>query len=170
MFEDHLRYDLLIDKAMRTVVKEVLTKVSKEGLLGEHHFLLSFLTTYPGSVVPPRLLVRYPEEMTIVLQYQYEGLEVTEDSFSVMLSFDGIKEKIIIPYDALTSFADPGVKFGLKFNLVDEESGEEDDVDHPTIDVREEEVKQQPVTKDDAQDAKGGANSNVVNLNFSRDK
>lgn len=120
MYEDLIRYDRLIDSAMRFVVKEALKEVCKSGLKGEHHFLLSFLTDVDGVVIPKTLKQRYPNEMTIVIQHQFESLKITEQEFSVVLSFDGKKEKISVPFLALTSFADPGVKFGLKFNLVDE--------------------------------------------------
>ena len=120
MYEDLIRYDKLIDSAMRFVVKEALKEVCKVGLKGEHHFLLSFLTDSEGVEIPKTLKDRYPNEMTIVIQHQFENLSITEDKLFVTLSFDGRKEKIVVPFVALTSFADPGVKFGLKFNLVDE--------------------------------------------------
>ena len=120
MYEDLIRYDKLIDSAMRFVVKEALQEVCNVGLKGEHHFLLSFLTDSEGVKIPKTLKDRYPNEMTIVIQHQFENLIITEDKFSVTLSFDGKKETIVVPFMALTSFADPGVKFGLKFNLVED--------------------------------------------------
>lgn len=120
MYEDLIRYDKLIDSAMRFVVKEALKEVFNVGLQGDHHFLLSFITDAEGVEIPKTLKDRYPNEMTIVIQHQFENLIITEDTFSVTLSFDGKKEAIVVPFMALTSFADPGVKFGLKFNLVDE--------------------------------------------------
>ena len=120
MYEDLIRYDKLIDSAMRFVVKEALREVFNVGLKGDHHFLLSFLTDAEEVEIPKTLKDRYPNEMTIVIQHQFENLIISDDKFSVTLSFDGKKEKIVVPFSALTSFADPGVKFGLKFNLVDE--------------------------------------------------
>jgi hypothetical protein len=120
MYEDLIRYDKLIDSAMRFVVKEALKEVCNVGLKGDHHFLLSFITDADGVEIPKTLKERYPNEMTIVIQHQFENLIINDDRFSVTLSFDGKKEAIVVPFMALTSFADPGVKFGLKFNLVDE--------------------------------------------------
>ena len=120
MYEDLIRYDKLIDSAMRFVVKEALKEVYNVGLKGDHHFLLSFITDADGVEIPKTLKERYPNEMTIVIQHQFENLIINDDRFSVTLSFDGKKEAIVVPFMALTSFADPGVKFGLKFNLVDE--------------------------------------------------
>ena len=119
MYEDLIRYDKLIDSAMRFVVKEALKEVCNVGLKGDHHFLLSFITDADGVEIPKTLKERYPNEMTIVIQHQFENLIINDDRFSVTLSFDGKKEAIVVPFMALTSFADPGVKFGLKFNLVD---------------------------------------------------
>ena len=120
MYEDLIRYDKLIDSAMRFVVKEALREDYNVGLKGDHHFLLSFLTDAEEVEIPKTLKDRYPNEMTIVIQHQFENLIISDDKFSVTLSFDGQKEKVVVPFAALTSFADPGVKFGLKFNLVDE--------------------------------------------------
>ena len=118
MIEDYIRYDQLIDHAMRDVVKKALYKIYNDGLTGKHHFLVSFLTNYEGVEMSPKLKEKYPEEMTIIIQHQYEDLEVTEKHFKIVLSFDGQKERISVPYLALSSFADPGVKFGLKFNIL----------------------------------------------------
>lgn len=121
MIEDYIRYDQLVDKAMREVVKEALKKVKQDGFSGNHHFLISFLTGYEGVSISPKLKEKYPYEMTVVLQHQYEDLKITEDNFQVVLSFDGVKEKVQVPFLSLTSFADPGVKFGLKFNILTED-------------------------------------------------
>lgn len=171
MLNDIFRYDLLIDNAMRDVVKEVLKKASIEGLAGDHHFLFSFATVFPGVSLSPKLLARYPEEMTIVLQYQYEDLQVFADYFSVKLSFDGIKEKIVIPFSAITSFADPGVKFGLKFNLITADT-QADNPDNQSEQTPEESPSSPPQAPDTSADLsnKESANNNVVNINFNRDK
>lgn len=122
MIEDYIRYDQLIDHAMRDVVKKALYKIYNDGLTGNHHLLVSFLTGYEGVEMSPKLKEKYPEEMTIIIQHQYEDLEVTEQNFKIVLSFDGQKERISVPYLALSSFADPGVKFGLKFNILADEN------------------------------------------------
>lgn len=113
--EDFIDYAKLIDDAMHVIVKQALEKVGKHGLQGGHHFFISFLTQYPGVEVPKALKDQYPDEITIVIQHQFDDLEVTDKSFSVVLSFEHVKEKVSVPFKALTSFADPSVKFGLQF-------------------------------------------------------
>lgn len=145
MVEDYIRYDQLIDNAMREVVKKALYKAYNDGLDGNHHFLISFFTTYEGVSISPQLKERYPEEMTIIIQHQYEDLEVNQDNFKIVLSFDGVKERISIPYTALSSFADPAVKFGLKFNILNHDVPEIDDLEQkPPLDAK---AKDQKSTK-----------------------
>lgn len=121
MSVDLIRYDLLVQDALRGVVGRVLTDVARDGLPGEHHLYLSFDTRAAGVRISPRLKERYPEEMTIVLQHQFWDLIVTDQFFEVGLSFNGIPERLHVPYAALKGFFDPSVKFGLQF-----ESAEED--------------------------------------------
>lgn len=111
-----LDYSTMIDDAMRGVVRIALQKVLKHGLPSDHHFFISFNTNYTGTKISPQLHQRFPEEMTIVLQHQFWDLQVHDDYFSVMLSFNNIPEKLVIPYAALIAFADPSVKFGLQFH------------------------------------------------------
>lgn len=108
-------YGLLIDEAMQAIVKKALLIVEKQGLPNEHHFYITFDTEYEGVMIPDTLHKRYPEEMTIVLQHQFWDLEVEEDRFSVVLSFDNVRHSLVVPFSALTAFADPSVKFGLQF-------------------------------------------------------
>jgi uncharacterized protein len=119
MATDHIRYDLLAQEALRGVVRTVLTDVAKKGLPGEHHFKITFSTTAPGVQLSERMSERYPQEMTIVLQYQFWDLTVTEESFEVGLSFGGVPERIVIPFDAITAFFDPSAQFGFQFELLD---------------------------------------------------
>jgi uncharacterized protein len=119
MATDHIRYDLLAQEALRGVVRTVLADVAKKGLPGEHHFKITFSTTAPGVELSERMSERYPQEMTIVLQYQFWDLTVTEESFEVGLSFGGVAERIVIPFDAITAFFDPSVQFGFQFELLD---------------------------------------------------
>jgi hypothetical protein len=100
---------------MRSVVVEALSIAAVEGLPGDHHFFVSFLTHYPGVHLSARLRQHYPQEITIVLQYQFENLEVLDDYFSVTLTFDGVAEQIQVPFHAITAFSDPSVNFGLQF-------------------------------------------------------
>ena len=109
-------YPGLIDSAMRNVVREALIHVDKFGLPGEHHFFISFQTNFPGVSISPQLKARYPEEITIVVQHQFWDLKITDKQFSIMLSFNNIPEKLVVPFDALTAFADPSIKFGLQFH------------------------------------------------------
>jgi hypothetical protein len=113
--KDLIGYDGLVDAALRGVVRQALKTVSERGMLGAHHLYISFRTGDPGVEIPDFLRERYPDEMTIVLQHQYWGLDAAEDTFSVVLSFNKAKCTLTIPYAALTRYADPGVKFGLQF-------------------------------------------------------
>ncbi len=115
MSEDQIHYSELIDTAMRGVVREVLRKIHKTGLPGQHHFYITFYTNHPDVEVSESLKVRYPREMTIVLQHQFWDFAVEDTYFTVTLSFGGIPEKLVIPYAALAAFADPSIKFGLQF-------------------------------------------------------
>lgn len=112
-----LDYNLLVENALRGAVREALKRAAEFGLPGNHHFYVTFRTDQPGVDIPPYLHERYPEEMTIVLQHQFWGLEPEEDKFQVTLSFNKTPERLVIPYAALTAFADPSVQFGLQFRV-----------------------------------------------------
>jgi len=118
MSTDHIRYDTLIETALREVVHQAISKVVQNGLPGEHHFYISFLTHYAGVEIPEYLREKYPEEMTIVLQHQFFGLTVSDEGFSVMLSFNNVRERLVIPFAAITTFADPSVNFALQFQNI----------------------------------------------------
>jgi uncharacterized protein len=124
MSKDLIRYDLLVQEALKGVVRKVLIDAGKDGLAGEHHFYISFRTEFPGVRLSNRLREKYPQEMTIVLQHQFWDLIVTEHTFEVGLSFSGIPERLLIPFDALTGFFDPSVQFGLKFEIEDKAADE----------------------------------------------
>src|SRR5215211_6823173 len=117
MTKDLIRYDLLVQEALKGVVRKVLTDAGKDGVPGDHHFYVSFRTDFPGARLSSRLREKYPQEMTIVLQHQFWDLAVTEHTFEVGLSFSGVPERLLVPFDALTGFFDPSVQFGLKFEL-----------------------------------------------------
>jgi uncharacterized protein len=133
MAEDHMRYDILAQEALRGVVRKVLAEVAKTGLPGEHHFFISFMTRAPGVRLSEKLLGQYDKEMTIVIQNQYWDLKVSETGFEIGLSFDGQPETLVIPFSAVKGFFDPSVQFGLQFDpagaqsLDNDEAGEEDD-------------------------------------------
>lgn len=129
MTKDVIHYSTLIDQAMRGVVRDVLKQISRAGLPGEHHFYISFSTTYPGVQMSEQLKNRYPKEITIVLQHQFWDFKVDERMFTVTLSFGGVPEKLVIPFAALTAFADPSVKFGLQFQQEETEEAESESMD-----------------------------------------
>ena len=116
MAQDLFHYDKMVEHALRGVVRDALARVAKEGLRSAHHFYIGFATQAPGVVMPPRLLERFPSEITIVLQHQFWDLEVGESEFSVSLSFDKQVEQLTVPFSAIKSFADPSVEFALAFS------------------------------------------------------
>lgn len=117
MAEDHIRYDILAQEALRGVMRKVLQEVARTGLPGNHHFFITFVTGAPGVRISSRLRERYPEQMTIVLQYQYWDMKVTETGFEVGLSFSDVPEKLEIPFAAVRGFYDPSVNFELEFDV-----------------------------------------------------
>jgi hypothetical protein len=119
MATDHIRYDVLARDALRGVLRQVLTDAAAHGLPGEHHFFITFLSTAEGVKLSPRLLAQYPEDMTIILQHQFWDLVVTEDRFEVGLSFGGVPERLVVPFNSIKSFFDPSVQFGLQFEPSD---------------------------------------------------
>lgn len=127
MAEDHIRYDILAQEALRGVVRKVLTEVARTGLPGEHHFFISFVTKAPGVRLSQRLVEQYDKEMTIVLQNQFANLRVNDTGFEVELSFDGRPELLGIPYSAIKGFFDPSVQFGLQFDV--ERAPDEEDAE-----------------------------------------
>jgi hypothetical protein len=113
--KDLLGYDRMMERAIRGVVREALAVAASKGLPGAHHFYITFRTQAPGVAIPDRLLAKYPEEMTVVLEHQFWDLEVTEDTFAVTLSFGNKPARLTVPFAAVTTFADPSVQFGLQF-------------------------------------------------------
>lgn len=119
-FLTEINYDKLIEKSLKNVVVEALKIAEHQGLPGEHHFYITFKTNHPQTNISAQLKSQYPEEMTIVIQHQFSNLVVERNKFSIDLSFGGIRQSLVIPYDAITYFADPHAKFGLSFNFDDE--------------------------------------------------
>jgi uncharacterized protein len=122
MRRSRIDYGRLVESALRTVVRDVLERLGKEGAPSPHHFYITFRTRHPGVTIPDFLRERYPVDMTIVLQHQFWDLEVDEHGFAVTLSFNDHMQRLVIPFTAVKVFADPGVEFGLQFTL--EEDGE----------------------------------------------
>ncbi|MGD9543644.1 MAG: SspB family protein [Methylocystis sp.] len=134
MAKDIIRYDLLVQDAMRGVMRKVLGEVAESGYLpGDHHFTISFRTDAPGVTISRRLAEQWPRELTIILQHQYSNLEVDDEGFGVTLSFRSIPEHLYVPFSAVTGFFDPAVEFGLRFENAEEEAEEaEEDEEAPT--------------------------------------
>ncbi|AZL16417.1 ClpXP protease specificity-enhancing factor SspB [Rickettsiales endosymbiont of Stachyamoeba lipophora] len=173
-----INYALIIEKSLYYVVRNVLEIVVNHGLLGQHHFFISFLTNYPGVELSEKLKNKYPHEITIVLQHQYDELIVKEDYFSVVLSFGGLKERIVVPFASLTAFADPSVKFGLQFrhahlflhehdvhHVTSKENKEEKFLNFETKkEVAQKASKQTEIKSDNAKDADNNIKSNVIDF------
>lgn len=134
MSEDTLRYDKMVEDALRGVVRQALTVTARDGLTGDHHFYITFRTRHPGVKMADHLMARHPDEMTIVLQHQFWDLEVDDSQFQVTLSFSGKPELLIVPLAAISGFADPSAKFGLQFQA----EAEEDPDDDPLAEIAEE--------------------------------
>ena len=134
-----LRYDLWIEDALRQVIRRALSYAIENGLPGEHHFYITFKTAAEDVQFPPYLLAEHPDEMTIVLQHQYESLALSDIGFEVTLRFGGKPEHLKIPFAAVTSFADPSVNFGLQLKAVpiDEDSPEGEVDNHSFAAMRE---------------------------------
>lgn len=120
-------YGNLMHRAMRGLIQTVLTDVSKNGLPGSHHFFITFDTTTPGVDMADWLRARYPGEMTVVIQHWFENLVVTDEGFRVTLNFGDNPEALAIPFDAVRTFVDPSVEFGLRFETHEDEDDDEDD-------------------------------------------
>jgi len=108
-------YGNLMHRAMRGLIQEVLSDVAQRGLPGDHHFFITFDTMHPDVEIADWLSDRYPDEMTVVVQHWYDNLEVTDEGFSITLNFGENPEPLYIPYDAIRTFVDPSVEFGLRF-------------------------------------------------------
>ncbi len=155
---DSINYGELMHRAMRGLMKELLTEIGKNGLPGEHHFFITFDTAHKGVEIADWLRERYPSEMTLVIQHWFENLEVFDDYFTITLNFGNNPEPLVIPFEAIKTFVDPSVEFGLRF-----EDQEEDDID---IDL--EEIPESPMVEleDAPEPAKGDAE--VVSLDSFR--
>ena len=117
MANDLIRYDLRVQDAMRGVIRKVLADAARDGLPGEHHFQVTFHTDAPGVRLSTEMRRRFPVEMTIILQYQFRELSVSDTAVEVVLFFNHVPERLVIPFDAITGFFDPSVEFGLRFDV-----------------------------------------------------
>ncbi|MBI1954635.1 MAG: hypothetical protein HYS39_03400 [Proteobacteria bacterium] len=114
----------MVQQALRQVVRNSLSLIAKQGFPGDHHFYVAFQTDFPGVDLPDYLKKQYPNEITIILQYEFWDLEVEENQFSVTLCFEDMHERITVPFSSIISFVDPSVKFGLQFNPSQEEANQ----------------------------------------------
>lgn len=128
---DEIDYGNLMHNAMRSLIQDVLTEVKNNGLPGEHHFFITFDTNHAGVEIASWLKDRYPTEITVVMQHWYDDLEVKDDGFSVTLNFGDTPEHLVIPYEAILTFVDPSVEFGLRFETNEED--EDTDEQKPTV-------------------------------------
>ncbi len=176
MAEDQIRYDVLVQEALRGVVRKVLGEVARTGLPGDHHFYVTFDTRAPGVRVSSRLRERYPEEMTIVIQHQYWDLQVTEHAFEVGLSFSGVPERLLVPFSAIKGIFDPSVKFGLEFEVVHEaedeaEEGEGNEADGEAVPFPEPEARDAAAEGEPGPaEGEGARTASVVSLDQFRKK
>ncbi len=125
MSDSFFDYDHLVREALKGVVKNVLSEVAKNGLMGDHHFYVAFQTGFPGVQIPDHLREKYPDEMTIVIQHRYWGLRVHQDRFEIGLSFNQKPEHLIIPFEAVVGFVDPSAQFALQFESDDANDAED---------------------------------------------
>lgn len=185
MAEDHIRYDILAQEALRGVMRKVLAEVARTGLPGNHHFFITFLTGAPGVRISTRLHERYPEQMTIVIQFQYWDLKVNDTGFEVGLSFSDVPERLEIPFAAVRGFYDPSVNFELEFDVKTEPSAEAAEetpakapaeVTKPSTPAKKAEAKKKQPAAEAAKDAPAAAtpaaakSADVVSLDAFRKK
>jgi hypothetical protein len=167
MAQDHIRYDILAQDALRGVIRKVLTEVAATGRLpGDHHFFITFLTGAPGVRISQHLKSKYAEQMTIVVQHQFWDLKITDTQFEIGLSFSDTPERLVIPFNAIRGFYDPSVNFELEFEVPLGEEEEETSAEITAIPV---DVTPKPSddTKEDGEEKKPGS---VVSLDSFRKK
>src|SRR6266851_126820 len=169
MATDHIRYDVLARDALRGVLRRVLADAAEHGLPGEHHFFITFLSTAEGVKLSPRLLAQYPEEMTVILQHQFWDLVVTEDRFEVGLSFGGIPERLVVPFNSIKSFFDPSVQFGLQFEPNDAAT-ETPAANLPAVPAPSAVTAPAPAAENQEEPAKASEGAQVVRLDRFRKK
>jgi hypothetical protein len=145
-------YGNLMHRAMRGLIQEVLSGVAENGLPGDHHFYVTFDTLHPDVEMADWLSDRYPEEMTIVIQHWFDNMNVTDDGFAITLNFGDNPEPLYIPYDAIRTFVDPSVEFGLRFETQasDDDDGDDDDEEAPFAEDAQEEAPEGEVVSLDS--------------------
>ena len=171
MATDHIRYDVLARDALRGVLRRVLADAAEHGLPGDHHFFITFISTAEGVKLSSRLLAQYPQEMTVILQHQFWDLVVTEDRFEVGLSFGGIPERLVVPFNSIKSFFDPSVQFGLQFEPADADALAETPAPNlPAVPAPSDLPAAAPSAENQDDPAKPGEGAEVVRLDRFRKK
>ena len=164
---DTIDYGNLMHRAMRTLIKEVLDGIAKDGLPGQHHFFITFDTMHPDVEIADWLSDRYPGEMTIVIQHWFDNLDVTDVGFAITLNFGDNPEPLYIPYDAIVTFVDPSVEFGLRFDSHEDEEPDAEVISIETAEHQEaqEEVPEAPMVEAEEEKPK---DADVVSLDSFR--
>ena len=151
-------YKVLIENAMLNMVRDILKKISKDGLPKNHHFLITFFSHSKGVIIPDWMKEKYPDKMTIIIRNWFENLNVTDKKFEISLNFNNNVERLTIPFNSLELFADPSVDFAISFNQVNSNPSGETNV--------YEEASDQIITKKENLSKKG---KNVIDLkNFKK--
>ncbi|WP_210056571.1 SspB family protein [Neorhizobium petrolearium] len=169
MGQDHIRYDILAQDALRGVIRKVLSEVAATGRLpGDHHFFITFLTGAPGVRISQHLKAKYPEQMTIVIQHQFWDLKITETQFEVGLSFSDTPERLVIPFNAIRGFYDPSVNFELEFEvpLADEDDNSSAEITAIPVEATSKPAETETKSKTDEEKKPGS----VVSLDSFRKK
>jgi hypothetical protein len=158
-----IEYGNLMHRALRRLIQEVLEDVRDNGLPGEHHFFITFDTRHPDVNIAQWLMERYPSDMTVVMQHWFDNLEITDDGFSVTLNFGDAPEPLYIPFEAIKTFVDPSVEFGLRFESQNAEDEFEEEADIAEV------VSDEPDPVEDDEGAET-ADADVVSLDSFRKK
>ncbi len=160
MTDGIIKYDEMVQAALIGVVRDVLIDTAEHGLLGEHHFYITFQTNHPEVVIPLYLKERYDDDMTIVMQNQFWDLFIDEEHFEISLSFNRKKEHLYIPFDALLGFFDPSVDFGLHFNA---------DAETP-LEAPVQSTNEENIIIDEVKESSSTEKDNIVTLDTFRKK
>lgn len=165
MGQDHIRYDILAQDALRGVIRKVLSEVGATGRLpGDHHFYITFLTGAPGVRLSQHLKAKYAEQMTIVIQHQFWDLKVTDSAFEIGLSFSDTPEKLVIPFNAIRGFYDPSVNFEMEFDVPAAGEAEMESAEITAYPVDKVETEAKPASEDEKKEA------SVISLDSFRKK
>ncbi len=171
MGQDHIRYDILAQDALRGVIRKVLSEIAATGVLpGDHHFFITFLTDAPGVRLSQHLKEKYAEQMTIVIQHQFWDLKVTDSQFEIGLSFSDKPEKLVIPFNAIRGFYDPSVNFELEFDVAMTADDLIEEPDAAAHAAHEEAVTQSESHGEEGNDGENKSGASVVSLDAFRKK